>query len=58
MTNEGDKLKLIEAIDGIADRIDDRWLIMTHAQAAEVWRMVRELEDKICTRRVDRRSSR
>jgi hypothetical protein len=55
MTNEGDKLKLIGVINGIADRVDDRWLIMTHAQANEVWRMVRELEDKICTRKVDRR---
>lgn len=56
MTNEGNKLKLIEAIDGIADRIDDRWTIMTHAQADEVWAMVRALEEKVCTRKVERRA--
>lgn len=55
MTNESDKLALIEAINRIADRVDDRWLIMTHAQASRVWEAVRALEDMICTRRAERR---
>jgi len=58
MTNESDKLKLIEAVNRIADRVDDRWLIMTHKQSSEVWGMVKALEDKICTRTgVDRRET-
>lgn len=50
MTNESDKINLIAKINSVADRVDDRWLIMTHKQAQEVWAMVRALEDKICTR--------
>lgn len=56
MTNESSKLALIEKINSVADRVDDRWLIMTHAQATAVWDKVRELEDMICTRKVERRS--